>query len=153
MKVIGIDLAIKSGKTCVCYLHKEPQVWTIDSNNDIIDRIKFCNPKIVTIDAPLGFPKKSLRTEERELHKLGISVLPPNMPGMRNLTKRAVELKQQLDNYKIFEVYPYATKKLLQIDLEKNDINDSYICAITGRMYLEGRTKILGQSLLIPRVE
>jgi predicted nuclease with RNAse H fold len=72
------------------------------------------------------------------------------MPGMQKLTARAVELKHRLTSYKVFEVYPYATRKLLGLNLEKNDINDSYVCALTGWLYTRRLTRVIGESLIIP---
>jgi predicted nuclease with RNAse H fold len=150
MKIIGIDLAISKGKTVLCTLNEEPRVYSIDEDSDIITFIRDFDPSIIAIDAPLSFPEKALRDEERGLHALGIPVFPPNMPGMQKLTARAVELKHRLTSYKVFEVYPYATRKLLGLDLEKNDINDSYVCALTGWLYTRRLTRVIGESLIIP---
>ncbi|MCF7885761.1 MAG: DUF429 domain-containing protein [Candidatus Marinimicrobia bacterium] len=150
MTIIGIDLATMKGKTCLCLLRTEPQVYLINKICDIIYFVNDINPGLVTIDAPLYLQEKKSRKEEQALRQLGISVLPPNMPGMLKLTRRAIKLKKGIKTSQIFEVYPYATKKLLSIDLEKNDINDAYICALTGRLYLQGKTATLGASLIIP---
>lgn len=150
MKIIGIDLATSKGSTWICSLEKEPRVHLINENKNIVKFIKNFAPDIITIDAPLSFPAKNVRKEERELRSMGIAVFPPTMPGMEKLTKRALVLKQKLWGFPIFEVYPYATKKLLNLSIEKNDINDAYICGLTGLLYIEGHTRILGDSLLIP---
>ena len=148
--VIGIDLATMKGQTCLCKLQKEPTVCEINTIDSIVEFVKEAKPEIVAMDAPLRFPNGNIRGEEEGLYKLGISVFPPQMPGMKKLTERAKKLKEKLNEFSLVEVYPHATKKILGLELSKNDINDAYVCALTGFLHLKNFTKVLGKRLVIP---
>ncbi len=120
------------------------------------------------IDAPLSLPERgSFRECERELHKMGIRLLPPKF--IMGVALRGMEIADDLRRrgVRVFEVYPYATRVILGIapkadkrkeldlivdgirrfveveDVKDHNVADAIISAITVRLYLEGRGKII----------
>lgn len=120
--------------------------------------------EFVGIDAPLTMPKRGYFREcERELHKMGIRVIPP--PFLRKIHEIGKDLARRFN--RVFEVYPYATRFILGIrwskrkkenrikiakELERfvrfpmttdhNEI-DAIISALTVKFYLEGRGEMV----------
>jgi len=155
MKVIGIDLATEKGKTGLCVLNKKTRTYILKTDKEIIEIIRTIKPDIITIDSPLSLPKKGLRKAEKDLLKLSIKVFPPLMPSMKKLAQRAIKLKRQLKNYKVIEVYPHAARKILKTKTKKSHRNDAKLCALVGKLYLEKKTKAIGNrkegQIIIPK--
>jgi len=133
------------------------------------------------IDAPLSFPVRGpFRECERVLHRMGIRLLPPFF--IRKVAVRGMEIADDLRSrgVEVFEVYPYATRVILNIapkadkrreldeivkgirrfvsvdDVGDHNIADAIISAITVKLYLEGRGKIIkgvDGEILIPSPE
>ncbi|ADC65017.1 Protein of unknown function DUF429 [Ferroglobus placidus DSM 10642] len=129
------------------------------------------------IDAPLSY-EEPFRDCERELLKMGIPVIPLNTPFMKALHKKAVEIVEKIESRIIFEVYPYATRKLLgfayskkrkedrkkieeslkkffdfEKELNEHEI-DALTAALTVKLFFEGKAKEVGRKckILIPSV-
>ena len=83
---------------------------------DVIKIIKRYKPEdsIIAIDSPLSFPTYGyLRDCDMELIKLGIPCISPII--LRDIVLEAIRIKNELKNYRIIEVYPYATRKILNL--------------------------------------
>jgi len=165
--ICGIDVGIK--KSYVALLEGEKVILV----GELKDRVEcdFCG-----IDAPLSY-EEPFRDCDRELLKMGISVVPLSTPFMKKLHEKAVEVVQKLDCREVYEVYPYATRKILGFDyskkrkdgrkkildalrefveIESNDLNDHEIDAITSaltvKLYKEGKGVAIGKTckIIIP---
>ncbi len=140
--------------------------------------------KAAGIDAPLSLPREgTLRECERLLLKMGIRLFPSGAPFFRKIVLRGMEIADELrkKGIEVFEVYPYATRVILNIapgekkqrkeGLKKiadslsrfvkvegltHDEVDAVIAALTVKMYYEGRAVILrGEDgeILVPKGE
>jgi len=137
--------------------------------------------EVAGIDAPLTLSKK-LRDCDRELLKMGIKLFPPGWRGMQVITERGMAIAEELRRrgVEVYEVYPYATRKVLSIapDARKStaegrraiirDLNrfislpedvelnhhelDAVIAALTVKLLKEGKAKAVGRecSIVIP---
>ena len=137
--------------------------------------------KFAGIDAPLSFPKKGYFREcERKLQKMGIRLLPPKF--IEKIARKGMEIAEELRGRGIvvYEVYPFATRVLLNIaprankkkvdglteilkdlkrfidveEVEDHNVIDAIISALTVRLYIEGKGEIVwGEdgSILIPK--
>jgi predicted nuclease with RNAse H fold len=164
MKIIGIDLAGKEkNPTGYCVLVIEQEQEKIERNvllhydEEIINEIKKENPNIICIDSPLSFPKSGyFRESDIELKKRGFKPLSPLFPGMKPLVERGIRLKKIFEEigYKVIEVFPRATEKILNIEKEKRvnkDLYDAFLCALTGKYYMKNQYEILGNEIVIPK--
>ena len=100
-----------------------------------------------------------------ELRRLGIRFFPVTLGPMRMLTKRGMNLKKKIERLgaEVIEVYPGATydvfgvkrkdRKQIASWLRKHGIKtkswtqdelDAVACALTGRWYLQGKAKGIG---------
>jgi predicted nuclease with RNAse H fold len=113
--------------------------------------------------------KIHFRKCDKELWKFKIKFFPITLGPMRKLTERGIKLKKILEKkYKVIEVYPGATQDILKIPrkqkgieklkkgLEKLGIKffkknlngdelDATACALTGILFLKGKTIALGE--------
>lgn len=147
------------------------------TDEEIIKKVASINPDVVAIDAPLSLPRgrKSidertnihLRGCDRELLRRGIKFLPITLGAMRKLTKRGMELKRILEkNHKVIEVYPGGAQDIWSIERNGTGLRtglrklgfklnsnitdhemDALTCAIVGRLFLEGKIDIYGNSI------
>ena len=169
LKIIGIDLAGKTkNPTGICLLNNDILDFKIVKANDQI--LKICldfKPEIIAIDAPIMKGKPRIRKADKILKKY--KVLPPSLPGMKKLTIRGSNLAEKLSaNFKIIEVFPTATAKILGIysknykeTAEKLGIKiknkhelDAYICCLTAKLYLEKKALKIGDKegkIIVPR--
>lgn len=178
MKIIGIDLAgLERNDTGFCiFENKNVRVKLLKTDQDILREIEKERPDLICIDAPLTLPMQIQRKADLELKQYG--ALPPLLGGMRYLTMRGNRLREKLIGYKVIEVLNRATAKilgfnfpdhserqkaLLKMDL-KGDIEsramtkdevDSITAAITGYLYLEGKTEKIGDEegkIVVPKI-
>ena len=130
------------------------------------------NPSIVAIDAPLTFPKQGmLRQADRQMYKLGYPVFPPLFRSMQKLTERGVKISEilRLKGLEVIEVHPASSRKALSMPtkdwrkiqavfrhiglrgehekrvLTRHEI-DAVTAALTGLLYLEGKTRLVGDA-------
>ncbi len=173
MKSVGIDLAgFSRNPTGVATIefNGEEKIKThvLHGDDEIIHFVLSEKPDIVAIDAPFSFPEKGLfRRSELALKRDGFSPLSPLFRGMRPLVERAIKLVRELrsQNIEVIEVLSSATRKVLMIDdkvikskypyASKDEI-DAILCALTGKLFLEGKTKQYGRRendcIVVPRV-
>jgi hypothetical protein len=134
------------------------------------------------IDAPLSFPKNStLRESERRLLKMGIKLFPSGAGFFREIVEEGIKLSRWLkeSDVAVFEVYPYATRKILKIapkskkstkkglheikielkdyidfdlSIEDHNIVDAIISAFSVKLFIEGRGELLEGEIVIPKV-
>ena len=169
LKILGFDLAGKSSNpTTICILNNDKTKFIIVySDKQILEISKVFNPDIIAIDAPIMQGKPKIRKADKLLKKYG--AFPPSLPGMSSLTLRGSKLAIQLrTKYNVIEVFPTATAKIIKIynrnykgtamnlDIKvknKHEL-DSYLCCLTAKMYLEGKTFEIGDEagkIIIPK--
>ena len=142
------------------------------TDKEIIETTLNHQPSLVAIDAPLNMPKRSLlRETDREMHKKGYPVIPPLFRTMKKLTTRAIKIAKKIkkEGVNVLEVHPASTRKALEIpskdwrriqavflqmglkgDLEKRSLTsheiDAVTAALTGYLYLQGKTELIGNA-------
>jgi len=178
MKIIGIDLAgFEKNDTGFCvFENKTVRVKILKTDSEILSEIEIEKPDLICIDGPTTLPVQNQRRCDLELKQYG--ALPPLLGGMRYLTMRANRLREKLQNYKVIEVLNIATAKILgfwdqdpakrqkallamdikgdieQREMTKDEI-DSITAAITGYLYLEGKTQEIGDEegvIIVPKI-
>lgn len=169
MKILGIDLAGKKvNPTGICILNNDTiNFKTVFSDEQILEILLKFKPDIIAIDAPIMSGKPRTRKADILLKKY--KALSPSMPTMKSLTIRGSKLATKLvGRFKVIEVFPTATAKILRIysknyrEIEsKLDINvknkhelDAYLCCLTAKMFLEGKTTEIGDEagkIIVPK--
>jgi len=114
----GLDLSgYKSKeKTVLTFLEGKSIKNFKGLNDEEIIELLSKNDVILSIDAPLSFPKKDfLRYSDKKLKKfldeINLSflkkfVLPPILPQMKILTKRGMKIKNKLKKIRVIETHP-----------------------------------------------
>ena len=141
LAVVGIDLTgsekRKSGWATVT--GAKLQMARVASDDEIIERTLGAEPYLVSIDSPLSLPAGRLtefdddpgrqefgivRTAERQLRRRGINVYPALLPSMQRLTRRGIELANQLrrSGVAVIESYPGAAQDILGIPRKKTSL-------------------------------
>ena len=167
MKFCGVDLAAKEkNPTGLAMIDgKKVRVWTIHTDEEIIEKIIDEKPVIVAIDAPLT--TRVDRYADKYLRKYG--ALSLKIPAMMTLAKRALNLVAKLNDTKVIEVFPTATAKILGF-YRKNKMEmlsffssfilpqvknehevDAIIAAYTAYLHSKGETEIV-DGVVIPRL-
>lgn len=142
MKFLGIDLAgVKDKDSGICLLDENlnAEVFTLKSDDEIIDFIIKTRPNIIAIDAPLSLPsgrcclkdtcscknKGHLRQCDRELLKMKIKFFPVTLGPMRKLTERGIRLKEIIEGkgFDVIEVYPGGAQDILGIPRKQKGID------------------------------
>ncbi len=169
LKILGIDLAGKGkNPTAICILNDNKiDFITVYSDKQILKISKEIKPDIISIDAPIMQGKPKIRKADKLLKKYG--AFPPSLSGMKSLTLRGSKLATKLrTHYNVIEVFPTATAKILKIfnrDYKETAMNldikvknkhelDAYICCLTTRMYIEGKTVEIGDEsgkIIVPK--
>ena len=170
--IIGIDLAGVEKNPTGWALWKNKVVSTchLYENQEILEHLTKFEPTVIAIDAPVSLPKKGvMRKADKEMYRRGYPVFPPRFPAMEKLTLRAMKIIQQIkrDELHIIEVHPTSTRKALKIptkdwekiqniflhmglkgDLETRVLTsheiDAITAALTGYLYLQGKTELIG---------
>lgn len=171
MKIIGIDLAAsEENATGICVMDSSKALMQVlRTDREILDLIKNENPDLVAIDAPLFRGEIKIRNADRILKKYG--AMPPTIPGMKKLSERGTRLAVniELTDIRVIEVFPTASAKILGvyemnfrktarnlgIDMENKHELDAYLAALTGRLFLEGKTITIGDRegyVVVPKV-
>ncbi len=172
MLFCGIDV----GKRCAAAVLGEKLVYV----GELEGAMDF-DFRVAGIDAPLT-PATKLRDCDRELLKMGIKLFPPGWRGMQIIAEKGMAIARELrqKGVEVYEVYPYATRKILSIapDARKNSREgreriaeeikrfiplpeganfnhhelDAIIAALTVRLLKEGRARIVGKecSIVVP---
>ena len=170
--IIGIDLAGVEKNPTGWALWKNKVISTchLYENQEILEHLTRFEPTLIAIDAPLGLPKKgAMRKADKEMYRRGYPVFPPRFPAMEKLTLRAMKITQQIkrEELHIIEVHPTSTRRALKIptkdwekiqniflhmglkgDLETRVLTsheiDAITAALTGYLYLQGKTEVIG---------
>lgn len=179
-KFCGIDVGLNENHAAIIEDRKIKSLFTFKDVEKVGVRIFQCYA--AGIDAPLSFPDKgNLRECEKELIQMGIRLFPSGAEFFRKVAEKGMEIASFLEsrNLKVFEVYPFATRFILDIGKEvkkqkksgrdkiisdlsryieiENNLNhneiDAIISALTVSLYYEGVGRILkgsDGSILIP---
>ncbi len=120
------------------------------------------------------------RACDRELLRRGIRFFPITLGPMRSLTKRGIKLKKSLARrgFDVIEVYPGAAQDIWKIARKQGGLSklrkglerlglrglkrsmngdelDAASAALVGRLYLQGKTEVLGNpsrgAIVVPR--
>lgn len=161
MRVIGIDLAGKpENPTGFCLLETNGELRTeiklLKDDSEIMKAIEEAKPDCVAIDAPFWIPSYGFwRKNEELLIKRGFRPLSPRLPSMQVLALRAKRIVQTLreKGFRVIEVFPSATEKILQLSREPNSNEHEYdalLCALTAKFYLEKKFEDL-EGIIIPK--
>jgi predicted nuclease with RNAse H fold len=161
LKIIGIDLAGSvNNPTGICLLKDAGLEFKIlNCDEDILKTCFDFKPDIIAIDAPIidGIPR--IRKADKILKKY--KALSPSLPSMKILTMRGSKLAKKLsENYKVIEVFPTATAKILgiysknykeiakklNIEIKNKHELDAYLCCLTAKLFLEKKVVQIGDS-------
>jgi histidinol phosphatase-like PHP family hydrolase/predicted nuclease with RNAse H fold/dephospho-CoA kinase len=127
--VVGIDLTGGNKLTGIAYL-RESSVTTSSllTDDEILSFVCSVQPKIVSIDSPLGLPGGGdtidsaagiVRRAEHDLNSIGISAYPALIDSMQQLTLRGIRLARRLrslpDAPTVIESYPGAAQDILSL--------------------------------------
>ncbi|MEA2053754.1 MAG: DUF429 domain-containing protein [Candidatus Thermoplasmatota archaeon] len=161
-KTVGIDLAGREkNPTGMCTINgKDVSFSTLYLDKDIIEYANDTAPDIISVDAPLMEGEIRIREGDKELKKYG--AMPLTMPSMRELCLRGRRIVKSL-NAQVIEVFPTASAKILgfyrknyretasilKIKVKNKHELDAYIAALTGILYLQGKTVKAGE-IVIP---
>jgi len=170
MLFCGIDV----GKRCYGAILGKNLLYTGE-----LERALGYDFQMAGIDAPLTISKK-FRDCDRELLNMGIKLLPPGWKGMREISEMGIRIAEDLrkKGVEVYEVYPYATRKILSIapnasktteegkraieeDLKRfvdmpdgltHHELDAVIAALTIKLLKEGKARLVGKrcSIVIP---
>jgi predicted nuclease with RNAse H fold len=169
LKILGIDLAGKStNPTGICiFKNNKIELETIYLDDEILRISREFKPDIIAIDAPIIQGEVRIRQADKLLKKF--KAIPPTLPGMKPLAIRGSKLAVQMKKCcKVIEVFPTATAKILGIynkDFRITEIKldikvknkhelDAYLCCITAKLFLEGKTVEIGDEegfIVIPK--
>jgi len=159
LKILGIDLAGKSkNPTGICILKDDDIILkTVFEDKEILDIAITLRPDIIAIDSPIISGKPRIREADILLKKY--KAFPPTLHGMIQLTMRGSKLAEQLSKYSyVIEVFPTATEKILglynknyketakilNVNVKSKHELDAYICCLTGKLFIEGKTEKVG---------
>jgi predicted nuclease with RNAse H fold len=155
MKIIGIDLAGKDkNPTGFCVMTDSgTEARLLRTDEDILKAVEEIEPDVIAVDAPFSFPKEGYyRDSDVRLQEEGFKPLSPVFRGMRPLVERAMKLVPELrKNYRVIEVFPRATEKILGLEEKKTHEYDALLCALTGKYYFQGKFRSMGkEGIVVP---
>ena len=166
---IGIDLAAKPsrctgfvaisscGKLCIV------EAKCLGSDDEIVSSVAKYRRAIVAIDAPLGFGNGFIRNVDRKMIAHGYKVLPPGLPQMALLTRRAINIAERVRGmgYTVIETHPTSVLKssgcgsveelakalnIMNVDIVKGgkkDIVDAFLAAVAALCYNEKCSEVI----------
>jgi predicted nuclease with RNAse H fold len=169
LKILGIDLAgnPKNPSGICIFNNNKILLKTVKDDNVIINISNTLKPNIIAIDSPIIHGKPRVRKSDIILKKY--KAFPPTLPGMKQLTIRGSNLAKRLAKCFItIEVFPTATSKILGfyhknfeettaflgINVKNKHELDAYLCCLTGKLFLEGKTECVGDKtgkIIIPK--
>lgn len=136
MIIAGVDLAGSprrpTGFSKLYYPSLDVYTSIIYTDEEILEAISTCKPRVVAIDAPLGLPRgrrsmdddgPHLRLCDIMLREAGIRFLPVTLGAMRMLTERGMKLKAIIEKlgFEVIEVYPGGAQDILGLPRAKRD--------------------------------
>jgi len=136
-KIVGIDLTAGNKATGVAKLDGHMvETTSLVTDDEIVAYIKQHQPKIVSIDSPLGLPGGGteidpgagiVRIAEQDLASIGIPAYPALIDSMQNLTLRGIKLRHIIMGlpYKplVIESYPGAAQDILSIPRKQQGLD------------------------------
>jgi uncharacterized protein len=137
LEIVGLDLAgVETRPTGFCLLRDlKAETALLFSDEEIIEKIKENQPKIIAIDAPLSLPPgrktiedrsgEHLRKSDRELLRKGIKFFPITLGPMRKLTTRGIRLRQIFESrgFTVLEAYPGGAQDVLGIPRKQQGLD------------------------------
>lgn len=186
MNYAGIDLAgsiTRPTGVCIVNQHLRVHSCILHSDDEILRLVKGSGAKVVAIDAPLALPigrhcvgehcrgREHFRACDLALRRMGIRFFPISLGPMRMLTRRGMNLRKKLENYRVeaIETYPGAAQDLLGIRRKQHGLSelqrslrelgcsgditareltgdelDAVSCALVAKEYSEGRYLAIG---------
>ncbi len=95
------------------------EIYSAHRDDEIIKKIEKYEPSIVAIDAPMSLEDRNVDIYLRKYGALSLKI-----PAMQELAKRGMRIKRILENkYKVIEVFPTATAKILGFyDMKKKNM-------------------------------
>ena len=136
-RIIGIDLTAGDKATGVALLNDlEVETCSLFSDEEILNYVKDHEPKIVSIDSPLGLPGGGgsvdptagiVRVAEHDLASVGIPAYPALIDSMQNLTLRGIRLRRAIEQFarppRVIESYPGAAQDILCIPRKQKSLD------------------------------
>jgi len=142
-------------------LGDELKVYSLETNQDIVEKIKELEPEIVAVNSAGKVTREELSEEEEDLKEEGYSFTPSRTESKkvkRLQALKAVITRTTLESPEFIRFDPHITAEELAIDgdkaldaygLEPSDINsarqfDAVLGAITARFYQQDQYQDLG---------
>ena len=138
---------------------------TAGPDGEVIDFCIRSEPEVIAVDSPLTEPRGAWREVDREMLRLGFRVLPPGMPGMRQLTRRGVRLALRLRSagLSVVEVHPSSSARALGVERSLSGAGevltrlfgldpperasrhevDAILAALTGALHVLGLSRVV----------
>ena len=135
-RVVGIDLTAGHKATGIALLDKcTVETCSLVSDEEILAYVEKHDPRIVSIDSPLGLPGGGaaidpkagiVRVAEHDLASVGIPAYPALIDSMRNLTLRGIRLRLEIERLpnrpRVIESYPGAAQDILCIPRKQKSL-------------------------------
>lgn len=135
-KIVGIDLTAGNKDTGVAVLNGfSVETCSLNTDAEILSFIEAHEPKIVSIDSPLGLPgggttvdRKAgiVRVAEYDLASIGIPAYPALIDSMEKLTLRGIQLRRAIEQLpgapRVIESYPGAAQDILCIPRKQKSL-------------------------------
>lgn len=135
--VVGIDLTAGDKATGVAVLDKfGVETCSLTTDEEILEYVRKHNPKIVSIDSPLGLPGGGetidpnagiMRVAEHDLASVGIPAYPSLIDSMEKLTLRGIRLRRAIEAFpkapRVIESYPGAAQDILCIPRKQKSLD------------------------------
>ena len=117
----GIDLAAREKNITGIAIINEGiiKTYSVHRDDEIIEKIEEYEPSIVAIDAPMSMKDRNVDIYLRKYGALSLKI-----PAMQELARRGMRIRRILERkYKVIEVFPTATAKILGFyDMKKKNI-------------------------------
>jgi histidinol phosphatase-like PHP family hydrolase/predicted nuclease with RNAse H fold/dephospho-CoA kinase len=136
-RVVGIDLTAGDKPSGAAVLDKfSVETCSLRSDEEILSYIRSQEPRIVSIDSPLGLPGGGesidakagiVRVAEQDLASIGIPAYPALIDSMRNLTQRGIRLRRAIEalpeSPRVIESYPGAAQDILCLPRKQKSLD------------------------------
>jgi histidinol phosphatase-like PHP family hydrolase/predicted nuclease with RNAse H fold/dephospho-CoA kinase len=136
-RVVGIDLTAGDKATGVAVLdNRTVKTCSLFTDDEILDYVVKQQPRIVSIDSPLGLPGGGesidpkagiVRVAEHDLASVGIPAYPALIDSMRLLTQRGIRLRRAIEQLprapRVIESYPGAAQDILCIPRKQKSLD------------------------------
>jgi hypothetical protein len=172
MRLLGIELsATEDHVSGIAQLEEDKiRTFSVYKDPDILEIVERFKPDCISINAPLHLTNKPYRNAEKEMVAMGFSPDPQNMGDMNAKTKRAINLKSQIDKIEIIECHTPSAKQILKVNdpkqlnqvrimniLKNQQEKDAVFAALTALFYKEGNYSQFGDLeeglIILPKLE